>query len=259
EISFAEALASLGPVIGGIGKAREVGGKGRAIGGCNCFTADTKVLTDGVEKNIEDLEVGDKVLSKNEETNEVAYKEITATFNHEADEIYQIHVGDQVIESTYNHPFWVEGKGWTYVKDLRVGDLLVQSDGNTLKADSIKLERRQAKVYNLRVDGFHTYFVSDLGIWVHNTNCWGKFSADDLKKLGKADQKDIKRITGNANDAFGFFKEQVSSYKEVSPGVFVGKDANKVTFTYRASSKSGPPTIDVKGISGVRKIKFLED
>ncbi|SDF48017.1 RHS repeat-associated core domain-containing protein [Paenibacillus sp. cl6col] len=33
EISFAEALASLGPIIGGIGKAREVGGKGRALGG----------------------------------------------------------------------------------------------------------------------------------------------------------------------------------------------------------------------------------
>ncbi|MGG0814710.1 hypothetical protein ABE142_18900 [Paenibacillus alvei] len=30
EISFSEALASLGPVIGGIGKGKEVGGKGRA-------------------------------------------------------------------------------------------------------------------------------------------------------------------------------------------------------------------------------------
>ncbi|WP_216667660.1 toxin C-terminal domain-containing protein, partial [Saccharibacillus deserti] len=25
-------------------------------------------------------------------------------------------------------------------------------------------------VYNMTVDEFHTYFVSDLGIWVHNTN-----------------------------------------------------------------------------------------
>jgi hypothetical protein len=111
------------------------------------------------------------VLSKNEETGEVAYKEVTATFNHETDEIYQIHVGDQVIESTYNHPFWVEGKGWTYVKDLKVGDLLVQSDGNTLKVDSIELEHKQVTVYNMTVDEFHTYFVSNLGIWVHNTNC----------------------------------------------------------------------------------------
>ncbi|MCM3040575.1 polymorphic toxin-type HINT domain-containing protein [Paenibacillus motobuensis] len=226
---------------------------------CNCFTAGTKVLTDEGEKNIEDIEVGDKVLSKNEDTDEVAYKEVTATFNHETDEIYNIHVGGQMIESTFNHPFYVKDRGWTFVKDLKVGDLLVQSDGNTLKVDSIELEHKQATVYNLRVDDFHTYFVSELDIWVHNTNCWGKFSSDDLKKLTQADQKDIKRITGNADDAFGFFKEQVSSYKEVSTGVFVGKDANGVTFTYRAASKSGPPTIDVNGISGVRKIKFLED
>ncbi|MNM82347.1 Hint module [compost metagenome] len=148
---------------------------------CNCFVAGTEVQTDEGEKNIEDIEVGDKVLSKNEETGEVAYKEVTATFDHETDEIYQIHVGDQVIESTYNHPFWVEGKGWTYVKDLKVGDLLVQSDGNTLKIENVELLHKQATVYNMTVDEFHTYFVSDLGIWVHNTNC--TFSTNfDTKK-----------------------------------------------------------------------------
>ncbi|WP_016739355.1 MULTISPECIES: polymorphic toxin-type HINT domain-containing protein [Bacillales] len=142
---------------------------------CNCFTAGTKVLTDKGENNIEDIEVGDRVFSKDEETGEVAYKEVTATFNHETDEIYQIHVGDQIIESTYNHPFWVDGKGWTYVKDLKVGDLLVQSDGNTLEIDSIELLHKQVTVYNMTVDEFHTYFVSDLGIWVHNTNCFEGF------------------------------------------------------------------------------------
>jgi RHS repeat-associated protein len=138
---------------------------------CNCFTAGTKVQTDEGEKNIEDIEVGDKVLSKDEETGEVAYKEVTATFNHETDEIYQIHVGGQTIESTYNHPFYVKDKGWTFVKDLKPGDLLVQSGGNTLKIDSIELLHKHVTVYNMTVDEFHTYFVSDLGIWVHNSNC----------------------------------------------------------------------------------------
>ncbi|KWX80493.1 hypothetical protein AMQ84_03375 [Paenibacillus riograndensis] len=102
---------------------------GRAGGskkfGCNCFTAGTKILTDEGEKNIEDIEVGDKVLSKDETTGEVAYQEVTYTFNHETDAIYNIHVGGQTIESTFNHPFYVKDKGWTYVKDLKVGDLLV--------------------------------------------------------------------------------------------------------------------------------------
>jgi hypothetical protein len=84
-----------------------------------------------------------------------------------------------------------------------------------------------------------------------------KWSADDLKSLPKADQNDIKKMYGTASDAWDFFNAQVSSHREVSPGVFVGKDKNGVTFTYRKSSKSGPPTIDVNGIKGVRKIKFL--
>ncbi|MBD3920227.1 S8 family serine peptidase [Paenibacillus sp. PR3] len=152
--------------------AKEVGSTTKQlINACECFTAGTMVITLEGEKNIEDIEVGDKVLSKSEETGEVAYKEVTATFNHETDNIYRIHVGDQTIEATFNHPFYVMGKGWTFVKDLRPGDLLVQSDGNTLKIDSKELVHKYVTVYNMTVDEFHTYFVSDLGIWVHNTNC----------------------------------------------------------------------------------------
>ncbi|WP_379157930.1 polymorphic toxin-type HINT domain-containing protein [Paenibacillus sp. sgz5001063] len=68
-----------------------VGNSGKKSGssssGCNCFVAGTKVQTDEGEKPIEDIEVGDKVLSKNEENGEVAYKEVTETLNHETDEI----------------------------------------------------------------------------------------------------------------------------------------------------------------------------
>ncbi|WP_256972525.1 polymorphic toxin-type HINT domain-containing protein [Saccharibacillus sp. O23] len=138
---------------------------------CNCFTAGTKVKTDQGDKNIEDVQVGDRVLSQDDNTGEEAYKTVTATFNHETDEIYRIHVGGQVIESTYNHPFWVVGKGWVFVKDLKPGDLLEQSDGKTLEVGSIEIQQRQATVYNMTVDGFHTYFVSSLGVWVHNVEC----------------------------------------------------------------------------------------
>lgn len=63
----------------------------------------------------------------------------------------------------------MKDKGWTYVKDLKVGDLLVQSNGNTIKIDLIELSHKRETVYNMTVDKFHTYFVSDLNIWVHNT------------------------------------------------------------------------------------------
>jgi len=86
-------------------------------------------------------------------------------------------------------------------------------------------------------------------------------SSAALKEIGvPAENSGIRALKGTADDAEKFFKAQVnlSTIQEVKPGVFVGKDVNGIIFTYRASSKSGPPTIDVNGVDGIRKIKFLE-
>ncbi|WP_338048799.1 polymorphic toxin-type HINT domain-containing protein [Paenibacillus sanguinis] len=135
---------------------------------CNCFTAGTEIMTDEGEKPIEEIEVGDKVLAKSDETGEVAYKEVVGLFQKQADEIYYVHIGDEIIEVTGEHPFWLDGKGWTFVKDLKVGDLLVSSDGTKLAIDMIEKEPREATVYNFEVKDFNSYFVSNLGVWVHN-------------------------------------------------------------------------------------------
>jgi RHS repeat-associated protein len=137
-------------------------------GKCNCFTAGTKVQTDEGEKPIEEIEVGEKVLAKSDETGEVAYKEVVGLFQKQADEIYYVHIGDEIIEVTGEHPFWLDGKGWTFVKDLKAGDLLVSSDGSKLAIDKIEKEPRKATVYNFEVKDFNSYFVSNLGVWVHN-------------------------------------------------------------------------------------------
>ncbi|WP_231594086.1 polymorphic toxin-type HINT domain-containing protein, partial [Paenibacillus algorifonticola] len=70
----------------------------------------------------------------------------------------------------------LDGKGWTFVKDLKVGDLLVSSDGTKLAIDKIEKESREATVYNFEVEDFNSYFVSNLGIWVHN--CAVKVTGD---------------------------------------------------------------------------------
>ncbi|CAH1057236.1 hypothetical protein PAECIP111894_03394 [Paenibacillus pseudetheri] len=82
--------------------------------------------------------------------------------------IYYVHIGEEIIEVTGEHPFWLDGKGWTFVKDLKVGDLLVSSDGSKLAIDKIEKEPCEATVYNFEVEDFNSYFVSNLGIWVHN-------------------------------------------------------------------------------------------
>ncbi|MFE6796508.1 polymorphic toxin-type HINT domain-containing protein [Paenibacillus chitinolyticus] len=141
---------------------------------CNCFVGGTKVLTDEGEKNIEDIKVGDMVLAKSENNpdGELAYKEVTALFLNQRDDIIKLHVGEQVIETTDNHPFWVEGKGWVVADELQVGDKLQKADGSNLTIDKVEFVKQDepVTVYNFAVADYHTYYVTDLGIWVHNTN-----------------------------------------------------------------------------------------
>lgn len=142
--------------------------------GCNCFVAGTKVQTDDGEKNIEDIEVGDKVLAKSEydSNGDLAYKEVTALYRNQRDDIIKLHIGERIIETTNNHPFYVEGKGWVFADELQAGDKLQKADGSNLTINKVEFVKLNEKVtvYNFTVADFHTYFVSDLGIWVHNTN-----------------------------------------------------------------------------------------
>ena len=52
------------------------------------------------------------------------------------------------------------------------GDILVDSEGNGMPIASIVTEVTDApvKVYNFQVEDYHTYFVSVLGMLVHNAD-----------------------------------------------------------------------------------------
>ena len=106
-------------------------------------------------------------------TGELAYKEVTQLYRNQRDDIIKLHVGEQVIETTDNHPFWVEGKEWVFADELQVGDKLQKADGSNLTIDKVEFVKldEPVTVYNFTVADFHTYYVTDLGIWVHNTNC----------------------------------------------------------------------------------------
>jgi hypothetical protein len=154
------------PIIGAVKYGDEVVSLNKA---CNCFTAGIKVLTDEGEKPIEEIEVGDKVLAKDDETGEMAYKEVEWLFQRDVEETYNITVGDEVITTTDEHPFWIVGKGWVEAKNLVVGDILITSDGKELAIEKIEVKKEHVTVYNFKVKDFHTYFVSNLGIWTHNS------------------------------------------------------------------------------------------
>lgn len=74
------------------------------------------------------------------------------------------------ITTTTNHPFYVEEKGWVAAGDLEFGDTLVTADGDEVEVTEIELERLDEPilVYNLEVEEYHTYFVGNSRVLVHN-------------------------------------------------------------------------------------------
>ncbi|SDX72233.1 S8 family serine peptidase [Paenibacillus sp. CF384] len=137
----------------------------------NCFTAGTTVTTIDGEKPIEEIKIGDQVLSKNPYTGEVAYKGVEQLFEREVSSTWNITAGKEVISTTAEHPFWIVGKGWTLTKDLKAGDQFETYDGSKLYVEKVEISNNKSKVYNFSVADYHTYYISNLKILSHNTAC----------------------------------------------------------------------------------------
>jgi hypothetical protein len=83
------------------------------------------------------------------------------------------------ITATPEHPLFVVDRGWTGIERLTVGDALATRAGPALVVQSVTSQHRPEGylVYNLTVEGDHTYFVGKVngGVWAHNTEpCLGE-------------------------------------------------------------------------------------
>jgi RHS repeat-associated protein len=165
------------------------GGAGNRGGGCStcksgesCFVEGTLVQTSSGEKRIEEVQAGDGVLSFNpEQSNSTAQPEwqsVSRTFVRTAPVVLDIHIGKTVITATPEHPFWVIGAGWTAAGELRRGSALLTKDGVVVHVDYVDRREGLFRVYNFEVANTHTYYVSSLGLLVHN-NCGGKPISND--------------------------------------------------------------------------------
>ena len=92
------------------------------------------------------------------------------TFENESDELVHVFVNGEEIITTPNHPFYVPECGWTLAIKLRAGDLLVLSNGEYVIVEKVQHEILESpvKVYNFEVEDFHTYFVGESSVLVHN-------------------------------------------------------------------------------------------
>ena len=104
---------------------------------------------------------------------------------------------ETVVRTTPVHPFWVSGKRWTEAANLRVGDELWSNGDERWTVTRTNEVAGREDVYNLEVEGAHTYFAGDERLWVHNSDdCISK--ADQLRanaaQGAKAEQNEAAKL-----------------------------------------------------------------
>jgi hypothetical protein len=131
-----------------------------------CFAAGTMVHTIDGTRAIENLEIGDQILSQDPVTGALSFQPILVIHHSSPSPTLSLRLGDETISATGIHRFWKAGKGWTMARDLKPGDL-VRSIGGTLRLGSVEPDRVQP-VFNLDVAENRDFFVGKRGCLVHD-------------------------------------------------------------------------------------------
>jgi hypothetical protein len=136
------------------------------LGRGSCFPAGTKIATLSGLRSIEQIKVGDRVLSQDTASGELAYKPVQATTLRPPVELRAIALSGETILATPGHPFWVVGEGWQMARHLKPGCRL-HAAGGPVDVEAVD-SARSLEAYNLVVSEFHTYFVGDAMLLVHD-------------------------------------------------------------------------------------------
>jgi len=129
-----------------------------------CFLAGTEIrMADGRSIPIEDIRVGDEVLTLvDPRTDETDSGVVTELYRHVVSEYLII---NHDVRVTPEHLVYAN-LGFKPAGDLKIGDWMLRSDGSKTFVTSIEPKREVVRVYNFRVEPYHTYFAD--GYFVHN-------------------------------------------------------------------------------------------
>ncbi|WP_375504210.1 polymorphic toxin-type HINT domain-containing protein, partial [uncultured Jatrophihabitans sp.] len=161
-----------GALTGGVAGGVSSGATLTKVSRTACFVAGTQVLlADGTAKAIEDIKVGDEVVAADPETGATHPKPVVDTYVHDDVETWLVETSTGRVTSTAEHPFWVDGRGWTPVRELQPGDKLVDAEGVRVEIVAVTPTGESARVHNFHVAHLHDYHVraGDGWVLVHNT------------------------------------------------------------------------------------------
>ena len=171
-----------------------------------CFVAGTKIHTENGVKNIEDVEVGEMVMTFNHDNDISEYKEVLEVMFKENECVitYVFEDGTE-LTGTKDHPLYVVGKGYAsfepqqtlddsglVVEQIEVGDDVKHLENAPLLITEIK-EAGFEDVYNLKnVQDNHNFYANDL--LVHNRLNPTCFLAGTEISLSNGDIKNIEDV-----------------------------------------------------------------
>ena len=149
---------------------------------CGCFVAGTEIQTPEGPRPIETLSVGQSVISIDPETNERTVETITELIRPGPRIIWRVsgQNPDGTMASfqvTDDHPWYVEGAGWTETSSLRSGERVATADHRGLVITDVARTDRVDATYNISVTGSHTFLAGSVGVVVHNGFCSRAWSA----------------------------------------------------------------------------------
>ncbi|MBA4502905.1 polymorphic toxin-type HINT domain-containing protein [Marinobacterium marinum] len=150
---------------------------------CASFPASTLIWTPTGPVPIEQLSVGDRVESRNTSGFTDADQPIIQELSRTAPGYQRIDTEFGTLTATPEHPFWVQGKGWTEAKDLEWEDPIATLEGDVVAYGNTYVEE-PTRVYNFSVANTPNYFAGEAKAWVHNANCKGSLdgSGPGLRK-----------------------------------------------------------------------------
>jgi hypothetical protein len=126
-------------------------------------------MADGTHKPIEQINAGDTVLATNPETGETGPRTVRIPISGKGiKNLVEITIdtdgptGNQTgtLTATDNHPFWSPKlHTWIPASELRAGNSLQTSVESKVEVTNVLTRNAWRRVYNLSVNGLHTYYV----------------------------------------------------------------------------------------------------
>ena len=218
-----------------------------------CFVAGTPItMGDGTTKAIELIEVGDEIKNYDFNTKEIKVGKVLSIDTPTHADIIEISFGDKKTKNTFDHPYWIVGKGWSSYKpqwtekrynikseQLEVGDKCLELQGNKIvetNITDIQEDINPVQTYSLGVETHYNYFANDM--LVHNKGGPGSFcfTYDTMITLADGTYQPICKI--RPNDMIKTYNEDTGKLQnsKVLETVKVLHD-NMVTYKFNDNTK----------------------